>query len=210
MTIASLTVEDGAQLEAGARSVCYWWLAKAFSFPDPELRTAIASGECEESWRHAAGHLPFDLSPDEGGDASVDDLEEGYIGVFEVGPGKPFCPLYEGSHRSGRMKLMEDVVRFYEHFGLRASPEDQPDHLCAELDFMHYMSFKEAAALEHGEAADDLRRAQRDFLERHLCQWLPRFLERLQSSDRAPDFYRRQAVRAVEFCQRDLAWLKEM
>ncbi len=108
------------------------------------------------------------------------------------------------------MKLMEDIVRFYEHFGLRAAPEDQPDHLCAELDFMHYMSFKEAAALAHGDDAADLRRAQRDFLDRHLCQWLPRFLERLESSDRAHDFYRRQAVRAVEFCQRDLAWLKEM
>ena len=210
MTIASLTVGDGPQLQAGARSACYRRLAKAFSFPDLELRTAVASGEWEESWRNAAQDLPFELPPDDGGEATSDGLEEGYIGVFEVGPGKPFCPLYEGSHRSGRMKLMEDVVRFYEHFGLLAAPEDQPDHLCAELDFMHYMSFKEAAALARGDAATDLRRAQRDFLDRHLCQWLPRFLARLESSDRAPDFYRRQAVRAVEFCRRDLAWLKEM
>ncbi len=210
MTIASLTVEDGPQLQAGARSACYRWLAKAFSFPDLELRTAITSGEGEESWRDAAQNLPFELPADDVEDTAVDGLEEGYIGVFEVGPGRPFCPLYEGSHRSGRMKLMEDIVRFYEHFGLRAAPEDQPDHLCAELDFMHYMSFKEAAALAHGDSAADLKRAQRDFLDRHLCQWLPRFLTRLESSDRAPGFYRRQAVRAVEFCRRDLAWLKEM
>jgi DMSO reductase family type II enzyme chaperone len=210
MTIASLTVEDGPQLQAGARSACYRWLARAFSFPNPELQAAIASGESEEAWRNAAQNLPFEFPPDEWTDATVDGLEEGYIGVFEVGPGKPFCALYEGSHRSGRMKLMEDVVRFYEHFGLLAAPEDQPDHICAEFDFMHYMSFKEAAALAHADSADDLRRAQRDFLDRHLCRWLPRFLARLESSDRAPDFYRRLAVRAVEFCRRDLAWLKEM
>jgi DMSO reductase family type II enzyme chaperone len=209
MTIASLTVEDGPQLLAGARSACYRLLAKAFSFPDLELRTAITSGEWEASWRDAAQNLPFEIPADEECDTAVDSLEEGFIGVFEVGPGKPFCPLYEGSHRSGRMKLMEDVVRFFEHFGLRAAPEDQPDHLCAELDFMHYLSFKEAAALAHGDAVADLRRAQRDFLDRHLCQWLPRLLARLESSDRAPDFYRRQAVHAVELCRRDLAWLKE-
>jgi len=210
MTIASLAVEDGPQLQAGARSACYHWFARAFSFPDQELRAAIASGEAEASWSGAAQNLPFELPEAPGAGADADGLEEGYVSVFEVGPGKPFCPLYEGSHRSGRMKLMEDVVRFYEHFGLRAAPEDQPDHICAELDFMHYLSFKEAAALTHGDSAADLRRAQRDFLDRHLCQWLPRFLKRLESSDRAPDFYRRLGVRVVEFCRRDFAWLKEM
>jgi len=210
VTIASLTVKDGPQLAAGARSTCYRWLATAFSFPNSELITAITSGAGEEEWRNAAQNLPFELPPDEEFEATVEGLEEGYIGVFEVGPGRPFCALYEGSHRSGRMKLMEDIVRFYGHFGLLTAPEDQPDHLCAELDFMHYMSFKETAVLAHGDSADDLRRAQRDFLDRHLCQWLPRFLKRLESSDRAPDFYRRQAVRAVEFCRRDLVWLKEM
>ena len=210
MTIASLTVGDGPQLQAGARSTCYRWLARAFSFPDQDLRAAVVSGELEASWREAEHSLPFELPEAPGAEADADGLEEGYVSVFEVGPGKPYCALYEGSHRSGRMKLMQDVVRFYEHFGLRAAPQDQPDHLCAELDFMHYLSFKEAAALAHGDSAEDLRRAQRDFLNRHLCQWLPRLLARLETSDRAPDFYRRQAVRAVELCRGDLAWLKEM
>lgn len=210
MTIASLTVEEGPQMQAGARAACYHWLARAFSFPDQDLRAAVASGEFEAAWQEAAPQLPFGLPGDPEIDAEAGGLEEGYVSVFEVGPGKPFCPLYEGSHRSGRMKLMEDVVRFYEHFGLLAAPDDQPDHLCAELDFMHYLSFKEAAALAHGDSAADLRRAQRDFLDRHLCQWLPRFLTRLESSDRAPDFYRRLGVRAVEFCRCDFAWLKEM
>ncbi len=210
MTIASVTVGEGPQLQAGARSACYHWLATAFSFPALELRAAVAAGEFEASWREAAQELPFQLRGDPAIEADATGLEEGYVSVFEVGPGKPFCPLYEGSHRSGRMKLMEDIVRFYEHFGLLAAPDDQPDHLCAELDFMHYLSFKEAAALGHGDSAADLRRAQRDFLDRHLCQWLPRFLTRLESSDRAPDFYRRLGVRAVEYCRRDLAWLKEV
>src|SRR3990172_870421 len=109
-------------------------------------------------------------------------LQQGYVSTFEVGIGRPYCPLYEGSHRSGRIKLMEDLVRFYEHFGLIARPGDHPDHLSAELEFMHYLAFKEAAALAHVGPVPDLQRAQRDFLDRHLCKWLPRVRERLLSA----------------------------
>jgi len=106
------------------------------------------------------------------------------------------------------MKLMEDLVRFYEYFGLRIQPGDHPDHLCAELEFMHYMAFKEAAALAHADPVADVRRAQRDFLDRHLCRWLPRIRSRLQSARDLPSFYLFAAELAEDFCRRDIAWLK--
>jgi DMSO reductase family type II enzyme chaperone len=215
VTIATITIDDeeGA-LAAGARSQLYQTLAAAFSYPSaPSAESSDGVGS-SEWWRRLLAlspHLPFELpTPPHGTTRAtpIEVLQQAYVSTFEVGVGRPYCPLYEGSHRSGRMKLMEELVRFYEHFGLITQPGDHPDHLSAELEFMHYLAFKEAAALAHGELVADMRRAQRDFLDRHLCRWLPAVRKRLQSADDIPAFYPTVAVLAEESCKRDLAWLK--
>jgi len=208
MTIASVTIEHpGSELVAGARSYTYRMLATAFSYPDDDFIESLASGEWQHQLDMLAQHLPFDL-PLLPPTFDAEDMQQAYVSTFEVGAGRPFCPLYEGSHRSGRMKLMEELVRFYEHFGLKATSGDHADHLAAELEFMHYMSFKESAAAAHNNDVADLRRAQRDFLERHLCKWLPRLRTRLNTADGLPDFYAHAAGLAEQFCSLDLAWLK--
>ena len=212
MTIATITIDhQGKELASGARSYVYRMLATAFSYPTDGFCESLASGEWSRQISALAQHLPFDLSVPAApspGEETTEALQQGYVSTFEVGTGRPYCPLYEGSHRSGRMKLMEDLVRFYEHFGLMTQPGDHPDHLSAELEFMHYMSFKEAAAQAHSDPVPDLRRAQRDFLDRHLCKWLPRVGKRLVSARDLPAFYLSAASLAEEFCRRDLAWLK--
>jgi DMSO reductase family type II enzyme chaperone len=212
VTIASITLEnEGDELAAGARSYVYKLLADSFSYPTDEFSQCLGSGDWSRQLSLLAHHLPFDLSgvtePGFAG-ATRDVLQQGYVSTFEVGIGQPYCPLYEGSHRSGRMKLMEELVRFYEHFGLKTQAGDHADHLCAELEFMHYMAFKEAAALAHTDPVPDVRRAEGDFLERHLCRWLPRVRSRLQSARELPPFYLFAVGLAEEFCRSDLAWLK--
>jgi DMSO reductase family type II enzyme chaperone len=212
VTIATITLEnEGGGLAAGARSHVYKLLADAFSYPTDEFSQSLGSGDWSRQLSELAHHLPFDLSgvtePAFAG-ATPDVLQQGYVSTFEVGIGQPYCPLYEGSHRSGRMKLMEELVRFYEHFGLKIQAGDHADHLCAELEFMHYMAFKEAAALAHSDPVPDVRRAQRDFLDRHLCRWLPRVQSRLSSAREAPAFYLSAVQFASEFCRQDLASLK--
>jgi DMSO reductase family type II enzyme chaperone len=207
MTIAEITLAGQSnETFSGARSAAYGLLSEAFSYPT----VGVATGEWARRFRALTEHLPFELAASLNPPPAVpqDVLQQAYISTFEVGVGRPYCPLYEGSHRGGRMKLMEELVRFYEHFGLKIQPGDQPDHLCAELEFMHYLSFKETAALAHGDAVTDLRRAQRDFLDRHLCRWLPRLRSRIDSAESLPDFYRRASDNAVEFCRRDFVWLK--
>jgi len=212
MTIATVTLEhEGDELAAGARSYIYKLIAGSFSYPTDEFSESLASGEWSALLATLSQHLPFEL-PVAAEPLSVPAkpgaLAEGYLSTFDVGIGSPYCPLYEGSHRSGRMKLMEELVRFYEYFGLKPETGDHPDHLCAELEFMHYMTFKEAAALSHADPVPDIRRAQRDFLDRHLCRWLPRVRSRLQGARDLPHFYLFAADLADEFCRRDLAWLK--
>jgi DMSO reductase family type II enzyme chaperone len=212
VTIATIRIEQGGgELAAGARSSFYRLLADSFSYPSDGLPEGLATGGWSSQFRELAPHLPFEFPAAEPSfaDANADALRQAYVSVFEVGTGRPYCPLYEGSHRSGRMKLMEDLVRFYEHFGLKTLTGDHPDHLCAELEFVHYLAFKEAAALARGEDGGDVRRAQRDFLDRHLCRWLPRVHNRLRSARDLPEFYLFAAGLAEEFCRRDLAWLKE-
>jgi DMSO reductase family type II enzyme chaperone len=212
MTIATLTIDhQGTELTAGARSYMYGTLASAFSYPDDGLLASLPSGEWMRQLKKLAQHVPFELPllNDLPSEFAADDLQQAYVSTFEVGAGRPFCPLYEGSHRSGRMKLMEELVRFYEHFGLKTTAGDHPDHLAAELEFMHYMSFKEAAAAAHNDDVADVRRAQRDFLDRHLCKWLPRLRIRLSTANDLPEFYVSAANLADQFCSRDLAWLKK-
>jgi DMSO reductase family type II enzyme chaperone len=212
MTIATITLEDrGDELAAGARSYMYKMLADSFSYPTDEFSRSLDSGEWHTQLSALAQHLPFEIpgmADPSFTEVTPDVLQQGYVSTFEVGIGRPYCPLYEGSHRSGRMKLMEELVRFYEHFGLKTQAGDHADHLCAELEFMHYMAFKEAAALAHTDPVPDVRRAQRDFLDRHLCRWLPRVRSRLQSARELPPFYLFAVGLAEEFCRRDLAWLK--
>ncbi len=100
------------------------------------------------------------------------------------------------------MKIMEELVRFYDYFGLRTLPGDLPDHLCAELEFMHYLAFRETET--SGLAKRSYGLAQRDFLERHLCRWLPRLRLRLEAAGPSP-FYRSLIGFVAEFCAGDLA-----
>ena len=211
MTIAAIEV-SGAQQGSGARSYVYAFLARAFSFPSREFAADVSSGHWRAELDTVAQHLPFAFDPGQEASGALtvgfQELQQEYIRLFDVGLGRPFCPLYEGSHRHGRMKIMEELVRFYEHFGLRPEAGDQPDHLCAELEFMHFLAFKQAALLGRGQEVNDLALAQREFLHRHLSRWLPRLRARLEGAADALTLYPALARLAEAFCTADERYLK--
>ncbi len=215
MTVVRLKGLSGREeLAAAARSSLYGRLAVAFAFPTPGLVEALACGRFWAELAAEAAALPFDLPLAGETRAALcdptlshDELQQEYIRLFEVGPGRPPCPLYEGSHRSGRLKIMEELVRFYEHFGLQPQPGDQPDHLCAQLEFMHYLAFKEAAALSAGGPTASFVLAQRDFLDRRLGRWLRRLRGRLEGLE-PPRLYLALAGLAERYVALDLAALK--
>lgn len=210
MSTIELTLETDEQIAVGARSRAYALLAEAFAFPAPPLAERFASGDWLDDFTDALTFLPFGVDVPEpvreqlARPAAQEELAHDYIRLFDVGAGRPYCPLYEGAHRGGRMKIMEELVRFYEHFGLKPAPGDHPDHVCAELQFMHYLTFKEAAS-----PSEDVRIAQRDFLYRHLCKWLPRLALRLDDAREPSLSYSALASVAAEFCRADLAYLKK-
>ena len=201
------TTAETLRSEPAIRSRLYLLLAVGFRYPSREIFDALKNGiyqaeigECIECLPHlsalpaittASGLGPLPMLQEQ----PFEEFESLYTESFEVGYPEPPCPLYEGIYRGGeRTQYMLRVSSFYKHFGLVMSQGDGrrevPDHLSAELEFMHFLTFKENQANEEGtvELLQGYLRAQKDFLQQQLSQWLPGFVERLQAGCPIP-FY---------------------
>ncbi len=191
-----------AENEASARSALYRWLAASFAFPTPASHACVRDGEYFACTRKLIARLPYTLDPallqtleyDLGGLVSdFDDFSAEYIRLFDVGHGggKPPCPLYGGEY-SGRSRLdaMEELVRFYGFFDLGLSEQDRelPDHVRVELEFLHYLAFKEGRALNADGDPSSYRRAEADFIERHPGAWIPILSQTLVKQAPTPFF----------------------
>ena len=185
----SATLESGTEeRRAAARSSIYGLFQDAIAYPNDEVREALAAGELAELMRKGLALAEVDFTPAQEWwralreVGSTEDLAVEYTRLFDAGASGPPCPLYGGLYGGDRMKKMEEVVRFYNHFGLTISEEERelPDHLATQLEFMHYLTYREVEALHGGSDAGPYRRAQRDFVARHLGSWIPKLCERLE------------------------------
>jgi len=179
--------------QAGASVRVYRMLADSFLYPDSGSFDALTTGEFRDYAKEMCQDLPYDLGPvfDElTATGEYTDFQAEYLRIFEVGLGVPPCPLYSGIFQGGRKAVMEELARFYSHFGLSIEhgSGELPDHLTTELEFMHFLAFKELAALDQGKDSNPYRLAQADFLERQLTNWLPALEHRLQGLE-PPPFY---------------------
>ena len=188
---------------AEARSHAYRVFAEAFGYPEGALLEGIRSGALRDTVRGALEAVSpgleaeFDreaLRVDGDGDA----LEAEYTRLFDVGTSGPPCPLHGGLWIGDRMKTMEEVLRFYRHFGLKpgGEPSELPDHLGLELEFLHYLAFRESEALREGTDPGAFARAERDFLARHPGRSVPLLRAKLEQEHAAPFFV--SLARALE------------
>ena len=172
---------------------CQTWgfFAAAMEYPEEELIALIRDGAVMRQARQLMASLHPQLDavidwPALAAAAQGDALAIEYTRLFDTtGPSGTACPLNSGIllGDDGRMKLLEELVRFYNYFGLTAAgapANELPDHLGAQLDFLNFLCAQEAQCLEAGEVADDYRRAQRDFLQRHPGRWASPLAARLQ------------------------------
>jgi len=197
---------------AGARSEVYQLLARAFAYPDSVVYDDLSKGRWRGEIERALPRLPYDFSSPGGtpGEFAVscDDLQTEYVRLFEVGAmGAAPCSLFAGHHERDRMRVMEELIRFYDFFGLRLGEGQLPDHITVELEFMHYLASMEAESLAGEDDRDSYRRAQGDFLERHLARWLPVLREKLQRQGPLP-FFAGLVALADEFVRADRDYLK--
>lgn len=182
-----------AAQHAATRSAMYALFAFLFSYPDADWVAAIRAGEVAarvQALHHALGndtvHTAIDEAALSNAGQADEDLAIEYTRLFDTGP----IALYGGLQHGTRMQVMEEVLRFYEHFGLGPNRQlnDLPDHLVAELEFMHYLCHQESLCLAADQDAGHWQRGQRDFLQRQLGRWAPQLHPQAAEQNAHPFF----------------------
>ena len=104
-----------------------------------------------------------------------------------------------------------EVKQFYTLFGLEPdkAKNELPDHIVNELEFMHFLSHQAVEASRGLLGDPDSKRrfvhAQKDFLERHLVQWVPKYCAALR--EKLEPFYLQLAALTARFIDDDLDWV---
>lgn len=209
--VAQWQVDAGREPAASARSRLYCALADAFDHPRGERQQRWSDGRVVAGLALGLSALPWPMClPTHLAHAPACDLAVPYSALFDVAGTRPRVALFERSHDPARPAvpaLWEDLLRYYRYFGLdftQRSGGAAPDHLLLELEFMHYLAFLETAAAG---SRDDLRRAQYDFLERHLARWTGTFAARV-AAQQTEGPYAALAGLLDAYVQADLAWLR--
>lgn len=195
------------------RADCYRFLAACF-YPPGELQGkdgffSDRAGLVERLCPGAAGvfmemHEAF-------GHCDAVELEVDYAKLF-VGPfelkAPPYGSLYMDNERQVMGKSTMEVIRAYGEAGLSIDEgfREVPDHIAAELEFMHYLASKVAG--ERGSSApgneSTFVSAQKRFMDELLGPWVPAFCE-LIKSESSSAFYRALAgsLEAFVSCDRE-------
>jgi TorA maturation chaperone TorD len=177
-----------------AMAASFHYLHGLFRAPGTEQWAWLNSAECGAFWRALGEHLDIaDASEDPGLPADSGEYESQYIAAFEAGTPHAPLPLIESHHnrRDPVPRVLHENVLFYQAFGLRlrSSANETADHLRHQLEFVaHLFGLEAEAEAARGDAGapvcpgtlspenqnrDQIRRARREYLERHLSIWVP-------------------------------------
>jgi TorA maturation chaperone TorD len=130
-------------------------------------------------------------------DAYQAQLREDFNRLF-IGPGPLLAPPWESVHRSRERLLFGEhtlaVRDFYHSFGLKAAKQEQEpeDHIALELEFAGWLC-QQAANAESPEQAGVFIDGHREFLVRHMFEWVPAFCGAVSRSSETA-FYRKLAI----------------
>jgi len=186
---------NDAAVIALVRSQLYGVLARGFADPPRTLADWQAQGEGAEVLIVAVEKLPgsalaASLRALERARATVatedalNELRTQALELFGNLRSRSFPPYETEYTRGGDFRQnqdLADLMGFYQAFGLnlRGTEElrERPDHIAVELEFMHFLCWKEAAA--RGDADEEhisvCLDAERKFLGDHLGRWAELF-----------------------------------
>ncbi len=136
---------------------------------------------------------------------SYEDYEENFLRFFEVGTPHPPCPLIESHWNKNEPvpKILHENLMFYKAFGLqlKKDAEETADHLRFQLEFYSYLITLSLKKLRTGgsvEPLDQLLKARRDYLHRHLLNWIPAAAKRIKQA--APESFGTVWLHLLECC----------
>ncbi|UCE83108.1 MAG: molecular chaperone TorD family protein [Deltaproteobacteria bacterium] len=183
-----------------ARGEAYKLLAECYYLPTPELKIKLTDLEqqmtnvCPEAMLYVKK-----MSEEIERSDDLDILSLDFSRLF-LGPYKMHAPPYGSVYLDGERQIMAEstleVRKIYRESGLDISSDfrNPPDHVAAELEFMHFLIFNKIQALENSEVdtAFDYLEKQRAFLTEHLGAWVFDFADSIEEKAET-DFYKNLA-----------------
>ncbi len=124
------------------------------------------------------------------------------------------CPPYEtlfgNDHVFAQSHVMGDIAGFYKAFGVELSRDihERLDHLSVELEFMHFLAYKESYSRCH-DGADKTQivvDAQKKFVKNHIGRWVPLFC-RMLARKADSGFFKLMADVTSDWIDFDVAFL---
>jgi len=184
------------------RLEAYRLLADGYYRPEQSLLDSLVKLKtCMEQLCSEAGK--YINSMQEPGMVGPADLEIDYARLF-MGPFNLLAPPYGSVYLENERRVMgastADVQKRYQTAGLDVATgfKDAPDHIAAELEFMHFLIFKTMEAANQGDVnrVDTCLLTQQSFLEVHLGAWVVEFVGNVV--DNAKTSFYRNLGRATE------------
>jgi len=182
--MATMTQEDSrAALVDWRQTDLYRFFALVFAPPthecfnflsQPSARTALL-----DLWKclECEGEFPgFEWFP------SYKLYESVYIALFDVGLPEPPVPLFESAHDKSHppQEIALENTYFYEVLRLKSdSSRGVPDYLVTQLEFLAALRYTREHTSDESNTVS-LARAEAEFLERHLLNWVPKARSKLQ------------------------------
>jgi DMSO reductase family type II enzyme chaperone len=120
---------------------------------------------------------------------NYEQYESAYIALFDVGVPEPPVPLFESAHDKSHpaQEIALENTYFYEVLGLKSDPgRAVPDYLVTQLEFLAALRYTRENTSEETNAVS-LIRAEAEFLQRHLLNWVPAAESKLDKTG-APGF----------------------
>jgi TorA maturation chaperone TorD len=122
-----------------------------------------------------------------------------FVGPYTL-PAPPYGSVYLESERRIMGNSTMDVINRYRQSGLVVAEDfkDAPDHVAAELEFMHFLIFRELEAIDQGDDNSIITCLlnQQSFLKDHLSGWVPEFTGKI--ADNAKTSFYKNLARATE------------
>ena len=170
------------------RADCFKLLAVCFYEPDKQLFIEERLGEKLEQLLDqlaptcvpAARQMKNALKQLEQEQLSIDHAAL-FVGPFEL-IAAPYGSVYIEKKRTVMGDSTINVAQFYQDAGLSVDIKEPPDHIAIELEFLHYLCAKEAAALNDNQIEDarQLRERQIGFYFTALKPWAETFCEAIR------------------------------
>ena len=200
-----------------ARASIYQLLSQALAYPNDDVVTAMVEIDLPQA-NEAAVLLTVDLEPelaafgDHLADACASDLRSlhGHVFTHIISTDCPPCEaFYTAQGIFQETSELADIAGFFKAFDLALAETERIDHISVELEFMHFLTYKEAYARTHHDAEKSrfCRDVQRKFIRDHLGRWSLHFA-RLLDQKAGGGYYSCLASLLEKFVSSELAFLR--